>query len=390
MTRSPGDEITASEFNDAVVQVNKYWADNYSTAAITDTDKTNHRYGWGQTPALELDGLDDQRVTGHVDCENPGDLIKCVHMNQLIARANASGDHLGLSTNLSYKVIESKVLAADINAVTNRFSATVIDDGLSDSRSAQIQGQNTMDDDNANSNVLSAVTRTQSWNQILVSELDVSFDSYTEARYFFNSAGAITLDIDITGASSVEGTKYASNLAHMGTIHLLSDDVVVSGTGGYAAADVGFYGLNDTEYQLLYSYTFGNAYSTGGPSSEYGSGYLDGNYFSGGVFSEDTYNRGYGGTGYLAYGSEYAVSKISVYGKYKDDGATVSLKVYMQSPESTSIDGTLTQSLGYVIADTQTATGGIGGCAATAELDVTDYAPSSHTIQNSLTTADDI
>lgn len=377
MPYTAGSEITASEFNDLVVQVNKYWADNVTSAAVTDSDRSLHKYGWGQTPALEIGGSNNQRVTGHVDCANPGDNIEAVHMNQLVARANASGCHLGLSTDLSYKIIDNTVLAADAAAVNTRFSAATIDNGLSDSRSAQIRGDHIIGAGMSSSNVLGSDSRTSNWDEILISDTRYTFGSYNEARYFFNSGGALTVDIDISGAVSTPSQNWAANLAAMGTFHFLADDTVVSGTGGYSAADRGFYGLT-TNYQLLYSYTFG---------SGVGSGTFNSASFSGGDVDASSETADNVRGGYLAAGT-YSINRVSLYGKYAGSGELVDLRVYMQSPDTETIDGTITQTAGYVVADNCTKSGGTGAATASATFNVGSYVPT-HSFTNTLTSTDD-
>ena len=60
MAIGAGNNITATDFNALVVAVNKYWGDNVPSAAVTDPDRSTHKYGWGQTHALELSGTDDR------------------------------------------------------------------------------------------------------------------------------------------------------------------------------------------------------------------------------------------------------------------------------------------------------------------------------------------
>ena len=376
MPYTAGSEITASEFNDLVILVNKYWGDNVSgSAAVTDSDKTLHKFGWGQTHALELSGLVNQRVT------QGSDLVSAVHMNQLVARANATGLHLGLGTNLSYKIIDAIVLATDAATVENRFSSTVIDVGLSDPRSTRIDGKHIIGTGNSNTATFGSITRSSNWVEILISEQEMTFDSYNEARYFFNSGGALTIGWDLTSAVSTESQNWAANFSAMGTMHFLADDTVVSGTGGYAAADAGFYQLT-TDYQLLYSYSFGSGVGTG--------------TYNSGTFTGGDVNVGAGAHvrgGYL-YGGTYAINRISLYGKYSDNGRKVHFKAYLQTPDDGSpIDGTLTQSLGYVFADDQTASGGTGAAAASTTFSVssgsTNYLPTGHTVTNNLTSSDD-
>ena len=368
MAIGAGNSITASDFNALVVAVNKYWGDNATGAAVTDPDRSTHKYGWGQTHALELSGTDD-RVS-------VGDPVEAKHLNQLVARANATGLHIGLGSNLSYKIINNTVTAADATQVETRFSTSVLDD-IVDSRSSAIRGDHTIGTGNSSSNALGTISRGTDWREILVSEQTITFTNYNKARYFFNSGGAITVAWDITGSSGAETANWDANLAAMGTIHFLADDVVNSGTGGYSTPDVGFYGLT-TNYQLMYSYSFGDGV---------GSGTYNAASFSGGDVNvgANATERG----GYLAAGT-YAVNRISVYGKYSSSGEVVHIKCFLQTPDDGSmINGTITQSLGYVIANNQSGSGGTGGAAASVTFDVSGNAPTGHAFVNSLTDTDD-
>jgi|TARA_B100000131_G_scaffold177215_1_gene171045 hypothetical protein len=371
-----GNNITATDFNALVVAVNKYWGDNVPSAAVTDPDRSTHKYGWGQTHALELSGTDDRVAATET--------VEAKHFNQLVARANATGLHIGLGTNLSYKIIGNNILAADGTTIENRFSASVLD-AITDARSAAIRGDHTIGAGNSNANALGSINRTTNWTEVLISEQTITFTSYQKARHFFNSGGAITLGWDITGASGTESLNWDANLAAMGTVHFLADDVVVSGTGGYSTPDVGFYGLT-TNFQLCYSYSFGDGV---------GSGTFSSSSFSGGdvnVGGHAYMRGGYlqpGGGGY-AYAGTYAINRISIYAKYSSNGEVVHLKAYLQTPDDGSaINGTLTQSLGYVIASNQSGSGGTGGAAASTTFNVTSSAPQSHAFTNSLTSFDD-
>ena len=368
MAIGAGNNITATDFNALVVQVNKYWGDNAPTAAVGDAGKTTHKFGWGQTHALELSGNDD-RVAA---TEN----IEAKHFNQLVARANASGLHVGMSTNLSYKVIDNNVTAADGTTIETRFSATGID-AETDSRSAAILGYHVVGAGNANANALGTISRASTWREVLISEQTVTFTNYTKARFFFNSGGSISLSWDITGASGAETENWDANLAAMGTIHFLADDVVNSGAGGYATPNVGFYGLTGT-YQLMYSYSFGDGV---------GSGTFNASAFSGGDVNVGAQASERGG--YLSAGT-YAINRISIYAKYSGSGEQVDIRAILQTPDDGSqINGTLTQSLGYTIASNQTGSGGTGGAAANVTFNVSGNAPTGHSFTNELTTGGD-
>ncbi len=376
MAIASGNSITATDFNVLVVQTNKYWGDNYPSSAVTDSDKTNHKYGWGQTHALEITGTDDRVATG--------DEVEAKHINQLVARANATGLHLGLGTNLSYKIINNTVTASDALAVDTRFSPTTIDN-INDTRSSAILGMHTVGTGNTTSSTLGSIQRTTNWTEILISEQTVTFTSYAHARYFFNSGGSISLLWDITGGSGTETANWDANLAGMGTIHFLADDVVNSGTGGYSTPNVGFYGLT-TSYQLMYSYSFGDGVGTGTFNSA---------SFSGGdvnVGNHASERGGYltPGGGGSAYAGTYAINRISIYGKYSSSGEVVHLQAYLQTPDdSTPINGTLTQTLGTTSPTNQSGSGGTGNAAASANFNVSSYNPISHAFTNNFTSGDD-
>jgi len=371
-----GNNITAAEFNDLIVQVNKYWGDNVPSAAVGDADRTLHKFGWGQTHALEI-ASNDNRVAAT-------EQVEAKHFNQLVARANASGLHVGMGTSLSYKVISNTVTASDGTTISDRFGASGID-AVNDARSAAILGYHVIGAGNSNATALGTINRTTTWQEVLISEQTVTFTNYTKARYFFNSGGAVTLSWDITGASGVETENWDANLAAMGTVHFVADDVVVSGTGGYATPNVGFYGLT-TSYQLMYSYSFGDGV---------GSGTFNSSAFSGGDVNVGGHATERGGElvaggGGSGYAGTYAINRISIYGKYSSSGEIVHLKAILQTPDDGSpINGTITQSLGYVIADNQTGSGGAGGAAANVTFNVSGNIPASHAFTNNLTSGDD-
>ena len=357
MAIASGNSISATDFNAVVVAVNKYWGDNYPSSAVTDSDKTNAKYGWGQTHALELTGSDD-RITAN-------DNVEAKHINQLIARANATGLHLGLGTSLSYKILGNTVTPADATAVNTRFSAATID-VLSDTRSTAILGQHTVGSGNTTSSTLGSISRTSTWAEILLSEQTVTFTNYAHARYFFNSGGGLSLLWDITGGTGTETANWDANLAQMGTIIFLADDVVNSGTGGYSTPNVGFYGLTTD---------FSSAYFSGGDVNVGGHASARGGYLTPGSGS---------------YAGTYAINRISVYGKYSSNGEVIHLRAYLQTPDdSTPINGTLTQTLGYIAPNNQIGSGGTGSAAASTTFSINSYKPIGHAFTNNFSSGDD-
>ena len=99
MAIGAGNNITATDFNALVVAVNKYWGDNVPSAAVTDPDRSTHKYGWGQTHALELSGTDDRVAATET--------VEAKHFNQLeqlFEQMDTDGDGI-----VSYEEFENAV-----------------------------------------------------------------------------------------------------------------------------------------------------------------------------------------------------------------------------------------------------------------------------------------
>ena len=134
---------------------------------------------------------------------------------------------------------------------------------------------------------------------------------------------------------------------------------------------------NKNSSLLILNSTFNSSAFSGGDVNVGGHASERGGYLS----------AGSGGSGYAG---TYAINRISIYGRYSSNGEVIHLKAYLQTPDDGSpINGTITQSLGYVIADNQTGSGGAGNAAANVTFNVSGNAPTSHAFTNNLTSAND-
>ena len=110
----------ASHYNSVATTVNKVFGDNYSTAAVTDTNRiATHKFGWGGTDiAYNLP---------------TGTEITAARLQDIVERANVSVDHINVTdstldfavpTNRSNVTAATLVRAEDLNIVEDKFNNT--------------------------------------------------------------------------------------------------------------------------------------------------------------------------------------------------------------------------------------------------------------------------
>lgn len=88
------------------------------------------------------------------------------------------------------------------------------------------------------------------WNTNASAELTVTFNSADEARYFFNSGGAIRITSSLTGGSSSQANAWTNLLNSSGEQDFVGDLIAANG----------FYSLTDA-YQTYYSVAASTPYS---------------------------------------------------------------------------------------------------------------------------------
>ena len=101
--------------------------------------------------------------------------------------------------------------------------------------------------------VLTAIdskTTSSTWNTTASAELTVTFSSATEARYFFNSGGAIRISSSLTGGTSAQANAWTNLLNGAGEQDFVGDLI----------ASNGFYTLTDS-YQAYYASAASTPYS---------------------------------------------------------------------------------------------------------------------------------
>lgn len=320
--RQVGETITAVQFNELVDQYEKYWGDKYPASSFSDADNNNHRYGWGIASV-------DAPVAVSA-------LITADQINRLTRQVNAGMYHIDETRTLisAYKNVGDIIPAAAYNEIINqlnwiqpnRFDINSID--INDSGSEVIQN-----------NMVGASPEV--WNGYYSIVVRATFDSYTQARYYFNSGGTLSINLDTPGGGP-QNDYWLNVFRNLNEIRFGANQTA---NVGYAAHRFtqprGFYCLpNHGGWRDIFSYqgyiqsnpndydVFGGAYSCYGEYHTYGS------------------YGGYGGSS-----GEYGDRAVSLDARAQEtpDGFVVDLRVILNEKNATGgISSLITLESGYV------------------------------------------
>lgn len=331
---TPKTKITAQDFNGVLDQFNTYWNDDVPGAAfstgITSTDPVatynnrianGHHLGWGQSPAEPV-------VTSN-------DIVASSHYNRLAAQINCALAHLqDINTSTPYTrfalpVGNAKKLTPDHSNIDPRGSLpTVISATHLNTLTTKISTLVSPEAHAAEvsrSHGLSEIFYTAMahsnnqgiWETSISSVARVTFPSYKDARYFFNSGGSILYHLSAVGGTDgsddwdgiFQKVNYMRLSAHrMDSLETLDGNPPMSTGGPASEFSRGFYGLTDTE-QFMTSVT--------GYASSVDSGY--GDYAGVGVGDDYTAYGSYGGlynqrsVHFSGWGQQAATGEFNIY-----------------------------------------------------------------------------
>lgn len=206
-------------------------------------NRTDHRFGYGnqsaQVPLLI------------------GEVVEANHINAVIDRTNIVLEHIGDITELTRKTTDNQVLAADGNLIEDTLNNDVINNGLYITMDPLTSTETT-----PTSETVSVI----GWTDKVIGEYCFTFTSYAQARYFFNSASELHLDLAIVnnniGLVGDRTEQWVSAVAQMSEVimdHNSTFDVAGATYPGIGS-NIGFYQLTD-EYQSIYtSAAFGGSF----------------------------------------------------------------------------------------------------------------------------------
>jgi hypothetical protein len=365
MTVSPGALAKASEYNSVATLVNKVFGDNYSSAAPSDLNKTNHKFGWG------AENIDDAVIEST--------LITAERLQFTVDRTNVMTDHCNInSTILMFSAPENAgrtsvdmntpIRAEDLNIVENKINNSILSNNT----------HLTVDPYNASSLIATPVnggpyTRLIPWTNQLIAEHKWTFDSYNHARYFFNSGGQLRLVMEMMGGSTAGYYNWSDVINEIGVLSFTWNNLMQSNNNYTAGTSEGkgFYDLTqyygdgsddgtDDEGLLFTSsgvtvsgYGYGAYYT---PTSYYGfvSNYMAG-YTSAYAYSSYSAYSAYSGSVYASsYGSysAYANLRFKLYGKWANNGRDVVFKLVLDDNTYVEvIDGKIETTCTYLMPD---------------------------------------
>lgn len=233
MTVVAGNRALANDYNTLRTEVNKWFADNYA-GSISFGD-SNQTYGWGGSA---------------VGTVSVGDLITASQMNALINRCNI-GENIcnGVTTPLGQIVADTVMTADEFNEIELKSdSITTNRNDISSTELITGGGGNSL--------------RSTSWSSAINATYRYTFTDFDEARYFWNSGGAITFYGTITAYSTGtgwDGAGFDEIFTNMGTVTMDYNTSTYTGSGG-SSSSIGFYDLTTT-WQTIHSQTGVGVYS---------------------------------------------------------------------------------------------------------------------------------
>ena len=110
-------------------------------------------------------------------------------------------------------------------------------------------------------NTASSYVRTTVWNGTRVGTFTVTFGTTNHARHFFNSGGAVQIDINISGSGTSKVADWNTMYSDMGTLTFANNDSSRSGAGGTLTSSVAYTTLTTT-FQTIYTSTGTGAYAS--------------------------------------------------------------------------------------------------------------------------------
>ena len=222
-----GDPITAARYN--IIQS--------TVANVLSTGSGDSGYGQAlQSSQVAQNQLieDDHMNTLRLDIRKA-----YLHQNNsyptltVVSTADTVTDN---TLNNSYATFET--LATNINTNRNTISASRLTTG----------------------STASSYVRTTTWNATRVGNFTVTFASTNAARHFFNSGGAVQIDMSVTAGTAKNNDWNTMFITNMGTLTFANLASSRSGAGGTLTSSVAYTTLT-TSYQTVYSSVGGGVYT---------------------------------------------------------------------------------------------------------------------------------
>jgi len=354
----PGNLVYAAEYNYVADIANLIFGDNYPASLVTDANRIDtHKYGWGAP------NIDDQVPAGV--------LIEADRLQLLVEHTNVMLDHVTHEDHvLVFSVPQGRtdvrprylIRAEDLNLVHDKFTNIVLPNDM----------HTTVDPTNASLLEGSAGihSRVIPWWKKLTSEHKWMWNTYNDARYFFNGGGQLKIDISLEGGCTAGFFNWADIINEVGILTFTwnntyqSEGYITPGT----SEGKGFYHLTDRYgdgsdpdgivddegllftsagvTQQISAYSYDAEFVDNVPADYPNTAYYT-SYYAASHCPDPVYliNSSY------SY-SNYANRYFKLYGKWDDDGKEVHFKlVFDDTSFDQVIDGTITVTPRYLMPD---------------------------------------
>ena len=355
---NPGNIVYAAEYNYVADIANLIFGDNYPASLVTDANRIDtHKYGWGAP------NIDDQVPVGV--------LIEADRLQLLVEHTNVMLDHVTHEDHvLVFSVPQGRtdvrprylIRAEDLNLVHDKFTNIVLPNDM----------HTTVDPTNASLLEGSAGihSRVIPWWKKLTSEHKWMWNTYNDARYFFNGGGQLKIDISLEGGCTAGFFNWADIINEVGILTFTwnntyqSEGYITPGT----SEGKGFYHLTDRYgdgsdpdgivddegllftsagvTQQISAYSYDAEFVDNVPADYPNTAYYT-SYYAASHCPDPVYliNSSY------SY-SNYANRYFKLYGKWDDDGKEVHFKlVFDDTSFDQVIDGTITVTPRYLMPD---------------------------------------
>lgn len=286
-------------------------------------DRYRHIFGWGQEPLSVYPHptfpTDDIEISKVLEA----------NINNLIDKTNIMTERVGSSVEITRIAVGNKIYPnftstkGDINTIADVISGQVLASNANWNNEVATIIEN-----------VTTVTRTDPWQNQLQVAFRWTFDSYNDARYFFNAGGQCRVSLELTGDVSDTGyLNWAQVARNMGAVSMNWTTTEQTGTGGISEGH-GFYDLTDV-YQTLFT--------SAGPTAPY-----------------DVDGSGPGEYGEYGDPADYVGMNVLIEGRYFEDSGLhgVDIRITLDDNDGTftnaalqDIDGTTTFNAGYKIGD---------------------------------------
>lgn len=229
------DKILAEHYNDTRDLYNYIWEDNNSNVNFQDSDRSEHKFGWGQNTVVP-NGVNSSTV------------ITANEINELTYQVNAGVFHVDQSISLVPRTasVSTQILHSQLNTINNTVEQiTGANFGTSNWNKV-----NTKLYDCTNKQIVAVsqnTTRNNPWQDRLTCIAKYTFSDYNQCRYFFNTGGKITIDLSQTGGLGVWDFSFNRiGIISIGAIETTTDGIYKGISIGCNGSNGGFYGICNT------------------------------------------------------------------------------------------------------------------------------------------------